>query len=198
MQASVQSGSIRLADNGARLADRLSALHRDIQKQEQLIMSKRTSGTVAMIPQGVDRMLNLQALTDNGPASQHQPSIRQADRASIGKPNTSYLSQQRSSTTRQAAGKGTSEDHLPQQHADHDQPIKLDRSGRGNSERGGDGRQQQRAQHTQHAERDSSQSQQSERGVGSSDRRGGRSGLDGGRGRGRGSQSSVDLNRYVR
>lgn len=193
MQASVQSGSIRLADNGARLADRLCALHRDIQKQEQLILSKRAPGTVAMIPQGVDRMLNLQAPTDDGPVSQHQLTVRQADRASLGKSNTSGLAEQRSSMTRQAAGKGTSQDHLPPQHADHDQPIKRDRSGRGSSERGGDGRQQ-RAQHTQHAERDPSQSQQSERGVGSSDRRGGRSSLDGGRGRG----SGVDLNRYVR
>ena len=37
MQASVNKGSIRLADNGARLAGRLAQLHGDISRQQELV-----------------------------------------------------------------------------------------------------------------------------------------------------------------
>ena len=50
LQASVQSGSIRLADGGARVADKLASLQREIHKQQQLVKSTSLPSADAVVP----------------------------------------------------------------------------------------------------------------------------------------------------
>ena len=50
MQASVSKGSIRLADNGARLASRLTQLHDDIERQSELVQMHAEQLTPSIEP----------------------------------------------------------------------------------------------------------------------------------------------------
>lgn len=186
MQASVQSGSIRLTDNGARLADRLAALHRDIQKQEQLIKCAKPRNLAAVHTsrpsQGdTDHMVNSKQVQADGPNS--EPAAAAADKMQKG-----------GSTMRESIGRQSNHGLVPgassgeaQSQPNHSVSRRSDRAS------------SQAEQQTQRTQRGSQASQQSERPK-TADQQGGRAGAQSIRGRGtargRGRQSS-DLNRYT-
>lgn len=184
LQANVQSGSIRLADGGARLAERLAALHRDILKQEQLVMSKQTSPSTARSNTG--------HLPNSNSVPQQQPNRAQVDRH--GASNIEAVSSSHLQHRRRDSDQASGQDGLPRHHADTRQPGRQD--GRSGSDRGQHGAQQL----AQHAEHDSRSSQQSEQGSRGNIEQGGRSGPDNGQGRGpgRGRKGGPDFNRYIK
>lgn len=195
----MQNGSIRLTDNGARLADRLAALHRDIQKQEQLVTSKHASSSTAVVPQ----VAQYTSSRDD-----HIP-VGQPNKPQTGRPGArnhaaapdQFMVQHRSTSGQLSGRQGRrSRQDENSLHKSSSQPFKQDRNSRDSSGRGASDDKQQ-AQQTQRNSTPAQQSEQS-RGV---DQRGGRSLSGGGRGRGggpsngrgggRGRQSNDDFNR---
>ena len=117
----MQSGSIRLADGGARLAEKLAALHRDIQKQEQLVMSKHSNST---LPQFAGHLSSAKLLLDSRQSGQdrlprHHTDTRQLGRqdrrgdSDKGQDGTQQLAQRAEgdSCSSQQAGRGPIENN---------------------------------------------------------------------------------------